>query len=420
MKRNIIITGGAGFIGSHVVRLFVNKYPEYNIINLDKLTYAGNLANLKDIENKPNYKFVKMDICDFEAFYQLMQDEKIDGIIHLAAESHVDRSIKDPFTFARTNVMGTLSLLQAAKLYWESQPTPYVVEHEMADGSKLKAQSRFYHISTDEVYGALEMNHPEGIPAPHQTTASAHRSGLNAQGSLAYGDEFFYETTKYNPHSPYSAAKASSDHFVRAYHDTYGMPTIVTNCSNNYGPYQFPEKLIPLFINNIRHRKPLPVYGKGENVRDWLYVEDHARAIDIIFHNGKIAETYNIGGFNEWKNIDIIKTIIKTVDIALGRVELTEEQQKMNSSWLMAHGSLPDEMFPDMSLITYVTDRLGHDARYAIDSTKLQKELGWEPSLQFEEGIEKTVRWYLDNQEWMDNITSGEYEKYYEEMYAKR
>ena len=415
--RNIIITGGAGFIGSHVVRLFVNKYPEYNIINLDKLTYAGNLANLKDIEDKPNYKFVKMDICDFEAFYQLMQDKKIDGIIHLAAESHVDRSIKDPFTFARTNVMGTLSLLQAAKLYWEAQPTPYVVEHEMADGSKLKAHCRFYHISTDEVYGALEMNHPEGIPAPHQTTASAHRSGLNAQGSLAYGDEFFYETTKYNPHSPYSAAKASSDHFVRAYHDTYGMPTIVTNCSNNYGPYQFPEKLIPLFINNIRHRKPLPVYGKGENVRDWLYVEDHARAIDIIFHNGKIAETYNIGGFNEWKNIDIIKTIIKTVDIALGRVELTEEQQKMNSSWLMAHGSLPDEMFPDMSLITYVTDRLGHDARYAIDSTKLQKELGWEPSLQFEEGIEKTVRWYLDNQEWMDNVTSGDYQKYYEEMY---
>ena len=413
MKRNIIITGGAGFIGSHVVRLFVNKYPEYNIINLDKLTYAGNLANLKDVEDKPNYKFVKMDICDFEAFYQLMQDEKIDGIIHLAAESHVDRSIKDPFTFARTNVMGTLSLLQAAKLYWESQPTPYVVEHEMADGSKLKAQSRFYHISTDEVYGALEMNRPEGIEPPFKTVASS-------EGHKAYGDEFFYETTKYNPHSPYSAAKASSDHFVRAYHDTYGMPTIVTNCSNNYGPYQFPEKLIPLFINNIRHRKPLPVYGKGENVRDWLYVEDHARAIDIIFHNGKIAETYNIGGFNEWKNIDIIKTIIKTVDIALGRVELTEEQQKMNSSWLMAHGSLPDEMFPDMSLITYVTDRLGHDARYAIDSTKLQKELGWEPSLQFEEGIEKTVRWYLDNQEWMDNVTSGDYQKYYEEMYASK
>ena len=387
MKRNIVITGGAGFIGSHVVRLFVNKYPEYNIINLDKLTYAGNLANLKDIENKPNYKFVKMDICDFEAFYQLMQDEKIDGIIHLAAESHVDRSIKDPFTFARTNVMGTLSLLQAAKLYWEAQPTPYVVEHEMADGSKLKAHCRFYHISTDEVYGALEMNHPEGIEPPFKTVASS-------EGHKAYGDEFFYETTKYNPHSPYSAAKASSDHFVRAYHDTYGMPTIVTNCSNNYGPYQFPEKLIPLFINNIRHRKPLPVYGKGENVRDWLYVEDHARAIDIIFHNGKIAETYNIGGFNEWKNIDLIKVMIKTVDRVLGNPE--------------GHS---------LDLITYVTDRLGHDARYAIDSTKLQKELGWEPSLQFEEGIEKTVRWYLDNQEWMDNVTSGDYQKYYEEMY---
>ncbi len=392
-KRNIVITGGAGFIGSHVVRLFVNKYPEYNIINLDKLTYAGNLANLKDIENKPNYKFVKMDICDFEAFYQLMQDEKVDAIIHLAAESHVDRSIKDPFTFAKTNVMGTLSLLQAAKLYWEAQPTPYQIAHS----PQLTTQCLFYHISTDEVYGALEMNHPEGIPAPHQTAASAHSSQLNAQGSIAYGDEFFYETTKYNPHSPYSAAKASSDHFVRAYHDTYGMPTIVTNCSNNYGPYQFPEKLIPLFINNIRHRKPLPVYGKGENVRDWLYVEDHARAIDLIFHKGKIAETYNIGGFNEWKNIDLIKVMIKTVDRILGNPEGAS-----------------------LNLITYVTDRLGHDARYAIDSTKLQKELGWEPSLQFEEGIEKTVRWYLDNQDWMDNITSGEYEKYYEEMYKGR
>ena len=389
MKRNIVTTGGAGFIGSHVVRLFVNKYPEYNIINLDKLTYAGNLANLKDIENKPNYKFVKMDICDFEAFYQLMQDEKIDGIIHLAAESHVDRSIKDPFTFARTNVMGTLSLLQAAKLYWEAQPTPYKIE-KTVDGCPLSVDCRFYHISTDEVYGALEMNRPEGIEPPFKTVASS-------EGHKAYGDEFFYETTKYNPHSPYSAAKASSDHFVRAYHDTYGMPTIVTNCSNNYGPYQFPEKLIPLFINNIRHRKPLPVYGKGENVRDWLYVEDHARAIDIIFHNGKIAETYNIGGFNEWKNIDLIKVMIKTVDRVLGNPE--------------GHS---------LDLITYVTDRLGHDARYAIDSTKLQKELGWEPSLQFEEGIEKTVRWYLDNQEWMDNVTSGDYQKYYEEMYASK
>ena len=388
--RNIVITGGAGFIGSHVVRLFVNKYPEQNIINLDKLTYAGNLANLKDIEDKPNYKFVKMDICDFDAFYKLMQEEKIDGIIHLAAESHVDRSIKDPFTFARTNVMGTLSLLQAAKLYWESLPEKY-------EGK------RFYHISTDEVYGALEMTHPEGVPAPFSTKASPETQ------HEAYGEEFFVETTKYNPHSPYSASKASSDHFVRAFHDTYGMPTIVTNCSNNYGPYQFPEKLIPLFINNIRHRKPLPVYGKGENVRDWLYVVDHARAIDTIFHNGTIAETYNIGGFNEWKNIDIIKVVIKTVDRLLGRVklEISETGETI-------------ETYPDMDLITYVTDRLGHDARYAIDSRKLQEELGWEPSLQFEEGIEKTVKWYLDNEAWMDNITSGEYEKYYSSMYSNR
>ena len=399
-KRSIVITGGAGFIGSHVVRLFVNKYPEYKIINVDKLTYAGNLANLKDIEDKPNYRFVKMDICDFEAFYQLMQDEKVNGIIHLAAESHVDRSIKDPFTFARTNVMGTLSLLQAAKLYWEqfnylmpvNQTTDQVGEtHDMSDPDRPSGiPCRFYHISTDEVYGALSMNHPEGIEPPFKTTASS-------EGHKAYGDDFFYETTKYNPHSPYSAAKASSDHFVRAYHDTYGMPTIVTNCSNNYGPYQFPEKLIPLFINNIRNRKPLPVYGKGENVRDWLYVEDHARAIDVIFHEGKIAETYNIGGFNEWKNIDLIRVMIRTVDRILGNPEGHSEK-----------------------LITYVTDRLGHDARYAIDSTKLQKELGWEPSLQFEEGIEKTVRWYLENQEWMDNVTSGDYQNYYEDMYKGR
>ena len=374
-KRNIIITGGAGFIGSHVVRLFVNKYPDYRIINVDKLTYAGNLANLADIEDRPNYVFVKADICDFDLMLSLMKEYQVDGIIHLAAESHVDRSIKDPFTFARTNVMGTLSLLQAAKLVWES------------DGYEGK---RFYHISTDEVYGALTMNHPEGIEPPFKTVASS-------EGHKAYGDDFFYETTKYNPHSPYIASKASSDHFVRAYHDTYGMPTIVTNCSNNYGPYQFPEKLIPLFINNIRNRKPLPVYGKGENVRDWLYVEDHARAIDVIFHEGKIAETYNIGGFNEWKNIDLIKVMIKTVDRILGNPE--------------GHS---------LELITYVTDRLGHDARYAIDSTKLQKELGWEPSLQFEEGIEKTVRWYLENQEWMDNVTSGEYEKYYDSMYKGR
>ena len=390
MKRNIVITGGAGFIGNHVVRLFVNKYPEYNIINLDKLTYAANLANLKDIEDKPNYKFVRMDICDFDAFYKLMQDEKIDGIIHLAAESHVDRSIKDPFTFARTNVMGTLSILQAAKLYWESLPEKY-------EGK------RFYHISTDEVYGTLEITNPNGIEPPFTTTASSSKH------HLAYGKDFFYETTKYNPHSPYSASKASSDHFVNAFHDTYGMPTIVTNCSNNYGPYQFPEKLIPLFINNIRHRKPLPVYGKGENVRDWLYVVDHACAIDTIFHNGTIAEVYNIGGFNEWKNIDIIKCVIATVDKALDRVklEISETGETI-------------ETYPDMELITYVTDRLGHDARYAIDSTKLQKELGWEPSLQFEEGIEKTVKWYLENEAWMDNITSGEYEMYYESMYKDR
>jgi len=391
-SRNILITGGAGFIGSHVVRLFVNKYPDYNIYNLDKLTYAGNLANLKDIEDKLNYHFVKADICDFELIYNLLQEKQIDGIIHLAAESHVDRSIKDPFTFARTNVMGTLSLLQAAKLYWESLPTPYKFSPSKGELERVL----FYHISTDEVYGALEINHPEGIPSPHTTKASSH-SPLRGDGGVCYGDKFFTEDLKYQPHSPYSAAKASSDHFVRAFHDTYGLPTIVTNCSNNYGPYQFPEKLIPLFINNIRHRKPLPVYGKGENVRDWLYVEDHARAIDTIFHNGKIAETYNIGGFNEWKNIDIIKCVINTVDRILGRKE-----------------------GEDLDLITYVTDRLGHDLRYAIDSTKLQKELGWEPSLQFEEGIEKTVKWYLENQEWMDNITSGDYMKYYSDMYDNR
>ena len=395
MKKTIIITGGAGFIGSHVVRLFVNKYPDYTIINLDKLTYAGNLANLKDIENKSNYKFVKMDICDFEGVLKLMQDENVDGIIHLAAESHVDRSIKDPFTFAQTNVMGTLSLLQAAKAYWESLPEKYVMvspkNGETVEGRGERIQCRFYHISTDEVYGALEMTHPEGIEPPFTTKASS------GDHHLAYGEKFFTEDLKYQPHSPYSAAKASSDHFVRAFHDTFGMPTIVTNCSNNYGPYQFPEKLIPLFINNIRHRKPLPVYGKGENVRDWLYVEDHARAIDTIFHNGKIAETYNIGGFNEWKNIDIIKVLINTVDRLLGRPE----------------GA-------DMDLITYVTDRAGHDLRYAIDSTKLQKELGWEPSLQFEEGIEKTVKWYFDNQEWLDNVTSGDYLKYYDDMYVNR
>ena len=430
-KRTIIITGGAGFIGSHVVRLFVNKYPDYHIINLDKLTYAGNLANLRDIEDKPNYSFVRMDICDFEGVLKLMQEQHVDGIIHLAAESHVDRSIKDPFTFAQTNVLGTLSLLQAAKAYWEPmgwrmdaaekvaqpretplsgdtaslRPLPQSASHPAGSspcpcpgvdrlpepGAFSAVPCRFYHISTDEVYGALEMTHPEGIEPPFTTKASSGKH------HLAYGEKFFTEDLKYQPHSPYSAAKASSDHFVRAFHDTFGMPTIVTNCSNNYGPYQFPEKLIPLFINNIRHRKPLPVYGRGENVRDWLYVEDHARAIDLIFHEGKVAETYNIGGFNEWKNIDIIKVLINTVDRLLGRKE-----------------------GEDMDLITYVTDRAGHDLRYAIDSSKLQRELGWEPSLQFEEGIEKTVRWYLDNQEWMDNVTSGDYQKYYESMYKGR
>lgn len=350
--RNILITGGAGFIGSHLVRLLVNQYPFYRIVNLDKLTYAGNLENLKDIENKPNYFFVKADICDAEAVTMVFEKYAIDGVIHLAAESHVDRSIKDPLSFARTNVMGTLTLLQAAKEEWKGCYTG----------------KRFYHISTDEVYGALDF---DGTP--------------------------FTESTKYDPHSPYSASKAGSDHFVRAYHDTFGLPTVISNCSNNYGAYQFPEKLIPLFINNIRHNKPLPVYGKGENIRDWLYVEDHVRAIDLIFHKGKDGDTYNIGGFNEWKNIDLVKVLIRVTDRLLGRSEGESER-----------------------LITYVTDRAGHDLRYAIDSTKLKKELGWEPSLQFKEGIEKTVRWYLDNQAWLDNVTTGDYLKYYDSMYRNR
>ena len=348
MKRNILVTGGAGFIGSHLLRLLVNKYPTYQIINMDLLTYAGNLENLKDIEHKENYNFVKCDICDFKKVKQVFVDYKIDSIIHLAAESHVDRSIEDPFSFAQTNIMGTLSLLQAAKSYWENN-----------FNNKL-----FYHISTDEVYGSLS---DEG---------------------------FFTEETAYDPHSPYSASKASSDHFVRAFADTYGLPIVISSCSNNYGSYQFPEKLIPLFINNIVNSKPLPVYGKGENVRDWLFVNDHAVAIDVIFHKGKLGETYNIGGFNEWKNIDLIKVLIKIVDRMLGREEGSSDK-----------------------LITYVKDRAGHDLRYAIDSSKLKNELGWEPSLQFEEGIEKTVKWYLENKEWMDNVTSGNYQKYYKKMY---
>lgn len=356
--KNILITGGAGFIGSHLVRLMVNKYPNYNIFNLDLLTYAGNLENLRDVEGKSNYKFIKGDICDIDFVSQVISENKIDGVIHLAAESHVDRSILDPFSFARTNVMGTLSLLQAARMYW-------------SEGGKNRAGfdgKLFYHVSTDEVYGSLESD-----------------------------GTFFTEDTSYDPHSPYSASKASSDHFVRAWSDTYGMPVKISNCSNNYGSYQFPEKLIPLFINNICNNKPLPVYGKGENVRDWLFVDDHARAIDLIFHKGKVGETYNIGGFNEWTNIDLIKVLIETVDRQLGRPK----------------GS-------SLSLITYVTDRAGHDLRYAIDSEKLHKELGWEPSLQFEEGIEKTVKWYLENREWMERITSGDYQKYYDDMYKER
>ena len=378
-KRNILITGGAGFIGSHVVRLFVNKYPDYHIINLDKLTYAGNLANLHDIKDKPNYTFIKADICDFETMLEIIRKFNVDGIIHLAAESHVDRSIKDPFTFANTNVIGTLSMLQAARIHWESQEKPWEING---------VPCLFYHISTDEVYGALEITAPDGLESPFSTKASSAHHHV-------YGEKFFTEENSYHPHSPYSAAKAASDHFVRSFHDTYGMPTLVTNCSNNYGPYQFPEKLIPLFINNIRHRKQLPVYGRGENVRDWLFVEDHARAIDTIFHKGQIADTYNIGGFNEWKNIDLIKVLVNTVDRQLGRAE-----------------------GEDLDLITFVTDRKGHDKRYAIDSRKLQKELGWEPSLQFEEGIELTVRWYLENQEWLDNVTSGDYLNYYQNMYG--
>ena len=337
--RSLLIPGGAGFIGGHVVRLMTQRYPDYHIICLDKLTYAGNLETIADVAEAPNFTFVQADICDYETMRRLLVEHEVDGIIHLAAESHVDRSISDPFTFARTNVLGTLSLLQAAKEVWSARPEGY-------EGK------RFYHISTDEVYGALELD-----------------------------GGFFTEETKYDPHSPYSASKASSDHFVRAFHDTYGLPTLVTNCSNNYGPYQYPEKLIPLFIHNIIQRKPLPVYGKGENIRDWLYVLDHARAIDTIFHKGAIASTYNIGGFNEWRNIDLVHLLVKTVDRILGHPEGHSEE-----------------------LITYVTDRAGHDLRYAIDSSKLKEELGWEPSLQFEEGLELTVRWYLEHQDWTELV----------------
>ncbi|MDR2362488.1 MAG: dTDP-glucose 4,6-dehydratase [Prevotellaceae bacterium] len=348
--KSILITGGAGFIGSHVVRLFVNKYPDTTIVNMDNLTYAGNLENLRDVVSQPNYRFVKADICDYAQVKKILSDFEVTGIIHLAAESHVDRSITDPFIFAHTNVIGTLTLLQAAKEQWARD----------RDGCL------FYHVSTDEVYGSLE-----------------------------HGG-FFVETTPYDPKSPYSASKAASDHFVRAFYNTYKLPALVSNCSNNYGPYQFPEKLIPLFINNIRCNKPLPVYGKGENVRDWLFVEDHARAIDVIFHHGRVGDTYNIGGFNEWKNIDLIRLMIRVTDRLLDRPEGASEK-----------------------LITFVTDRAGHDLRYAIDSTKLKTELGWTPSLQFEEGLEKTVRWYLSNQAWLDSVTSGEYQRYYEQMYNR-
>ncbi len=350
-RRKVLITGGAGFIGSHVVRLFVNKYTEYDIYNLDKLTYAGNLENILDVENATNYHFIKADIVDANEVNNLFEKYQFDAVVHLAAESHVDRSISNPMEFVMTNIVGTVNLLNAAKTCWKNDTK-----------DKL-----FYHVSTDEVYGSL------------------HDGG------------FFLETTSYDPQSPYSASKAASDHFVRAYHNTYKIPVVLSNCSNNYGPNQFPEKLIPLFINNIRNNKPLPVYGKGENVRDWLYVVDHARAIDEVFHKGKIGDTYNIGGFNEWTNLDLIKVVCKAMDKKLGR-EVGESEK----------------------LITYVTDRAGHDLRYAIDANKIMKELGWEPSLQFEEGIEKTIDWYMENQKWMDEVTNGDYQKYYDKMYLKR
>lgn len=349
--KKIIITGGAGFIGSHVVRRFVTTYPDYHIINLDKLTYAGNLANLKDIENAKNYNFVKGDICDAAFIDQLFKDVEPDAVIHLAAESHVDRSIVSPIEFVMTNVVGTVNLLNAARKFWKGNYDKH----------------RFYHVSTDEVYGALG------------------QTGM------------FTEDTPYDPHSPYSASKASSDHFVRAYHDTYGMDTVISNCSNNYGSYHFPEKLIPLAINNIVQKKPVPVYGKGENVRDWLWVVDHARAIDVIFHNAAAGSTYNIGGHNEWKNLDLIKLLCSILDRKLNRKDGESAE-----------------------LITFVTDRAGHDLRYAIDAAKLERELGWKPSITFEEGLEKTVDWYLENQAWLDDVTSGNYQAYYDEQYSNR
>jgi dTDP-glucose 4,6-dehydratase len=353
-SKTIMITGGAGFIGSHVVRLFLNKYPRYLIVNADALTYAGNLENLKDVQDAPNYKFERADITDAARIEELFDKYAFDAVIHLAAESHVDRSILDPLAFVKTNVMGTATLLNVARKNWAASP------------AKMEGK-RFMHVSTDEVYGSL-----------------------GTEG-------FFTEETAYDPRSPYSASKASSDHFTMAWYHTYGLPVVMSNCSNNYGSYHFPEKLIPLMINNIKNNKPLPVYGKGENVRDWLFVEDHARAIDVIFHKGKTGDKYNVGGFNEWKNIDIVHLLCKVMDTKLGRPEGTSAK-----------------------LITYVTDRPGHDLRYAIDATKLNKELGWEPSLQFEEGLEKTVDWYLQNEDWIKHVTSGDYQHYYEEQYAKR